>query len=1236
MDEQRWWPMGPLLLVRFENISQFLCSAPQVTLPELRFLATQHGVEVGSRGSKGETVALLDNHRCRACTDRLVLQFRALARERNLSQCERVHVIRISDCTFIGVDERGQWVASTALLRQYRFVGLPTHRGRLNGNSILVSVSLESLCHLALEPHQLECIADAHLIPCGSGAVELTFLNRMINHSCSRRCRSVFVFTLREQWNGDSALFSRTGDASNIGREPDGFPFMVTEQIKMDLIREWEARMHPSVHGLSPCAVCAQQFKHADLHEVDLNKVNLGLLRNPRLPAMVMPLTYNNAAFDGAILYPNALRDRQICTCGDVCHICLKSLEGGIMPENALANFQYYAYDELSVVVAAAFERTSLFNLMLVARACCTKISFLFNHKSSSSSNTQQGFIHGNVAVLPQDTVKLRDVIPPGRDEIHEALCALFLSSGGKATKQNAERLVPIMVNKGVVRTLANFLVEHNAWYRGQVIVNDENIDDLYVGMGERALPSAIGVAYLNSTETLVESGEYRPFYVDEYHPEDNNDDLVMEAVGYTAGDHTPANYRLMKVAVLAHCLDGGRFIRVRSESTLVNEQEPAFMTWAFPHLDPFGIGGFNNSNRTDGSKILFEHHLRNLLLQDNSRFAKDPNFTYVCWNILQRKELNTSLYFHISPRDQVALGQSLYEIAPALTDLMRNWQADPWAKAKTDLQKHAVSILTCLQGISHHVKGTTGYKQSCRNELRGLIREFSTPALFLTINPADLYNPLFATYGGVDVWEWQAMSLHDRAVFIATHLHVAARAFHETVTAFFNIVVRCKKGQNGFFSECVAYYGMVEAQGRGTLHIHLLLWLKDSPNPQALQDRMQADEQYKERMVCWLEETIQCEIPGQTQVVSESNAVHPILGEGELDSRMLDVPQIDAMSDHEFKLQFRRVVTVLVNMCNWHVHTETCWKHLRAGEPQDDSHCRMRIDGSTRSQTEVDPETLSILLRRLHPQINNYNETLMFLLQCNMDIKFISSGPGAKALVFYITDYIMKSNLSVHAGLDAIKYALSQIAQSNVDDKADGSLEKTLFVKSVNALMARQELSHQQVMSYLIGGGDHYKSHGFVSISWDHLNNAVKRMEDGHFGSDIEEDHVLVDREGIHSNDLVTDYQFRPMDSFFANMSFWEYAQCAEKISVGKENSRNERNRRYREEGTAVGGWPANPRGFFLPEHPQHASHMVHLRDQSRIVSFVGHRIPQRYSGVAPAIHNEWCRAMVILFKPW
>ena len=42
---------------------------------------------------------------------------------------------------------------------------------------------------------------------------------------------------------------------------------------------------------------------------------------------------------------------------------------------------------------------------MLVAKARTTKISYLFNHKVGTLDATQQGYVRGNVAVLPQDSM---------------------------------------------------------------------------------------------------------------------------------------------------------------------------------------------------------------------------------------------------------------------------------------------------------------------------------------------------------------------------------------------------------------------------------------------------------------------------------------------------------------------------------------------------------------------------------------------------------------------------------------------------------------------------------------------------------------------------------------------------------------------------------------------------------------------------------------------------------------
>ncbi|EGO04808.1 hypothetical protein SERLA73DRAFT_44010, partial [Serpula lacrymans var. lacrymans S7.3] len=90
---------------------------------------------------------------------------------------------------------------------------------------------------------------------------------------------------------------------------------------------------------------------------------------------------------------------------------------------------------------------------------------------------------------------------------------------------------------------------------------------------------------------------------------------------------------------------------------------------------------------------------------------------------------------------------------------------------------------------------------------------------------------------------------------------------------------------------------------------------------------------------------------------------------------------------------------------------------------------------------------------------------------KCHMDIKCIGSGEAAKALFYYVTDYITKSTLPVHVGLEALRYAIHQneIKYAGSDCPLQSVKSQSLFTKSVNAIIAHQEMSHQQVMLYLV-----------------------------------------------------------------------------------------------------------------------------------------------------------------------
>ncbi|KAJ7720619.1 hypothetical protein B0H16DRAFT_1335995, partial [Mycena metata] len=316
---------------------------------------------------------------------------------------------------------------------------------------------------------------------------------------------------------------------------------------------------------------------------------------------------------------------------------------------------------------------------------------------------------------------------------------------------------------------------------------------------------------------------------------------------------------------------------------------------------------------------------------------------------------------------------------------------------------------------------------------------------------------------------------------------------FDEVINSFVKIILRYDPESqsatgNGLFGRCCGYYGMVEAQGRGTLHCHMLIWIEGNPTPQELRDRMRESPEFKDKMFRWLESIIQCQLPSDQEVVVENGEAlkPPALEKGKLDPRLTRDPRVVGMTDAEFESALKGTVEELVKLSNWHVHKETCWKLLKNGEPRNDSTCRMRVDGSVNPFTHLDPETESIVLKRLHPRINNYNELVIFLLRCNMDLKYVGSGEAAKALIYYITDYITKGQLSTHVGLVALEYAIKRNSEKfDSTDAASAEVDRSLYTKTIMALMSKQEMSHQQVMSYLVGGGDCYCSHSFKIVKW-------------------------------------------------------------------------------------------------------------------------------------------------------
>ena len=101
------------------------------------------------------------------------------------------------------------------------------------------------------------------------------------------------------------------------------------------------------------------------------------------------------------------------------------------------------------------------------------------------------------------------------------------------------------------------------------------------------------------------------------------------------------------------------------------------------------------------------------------------------------------------------------------------------------------------------------------------------------------------------------------------------------------------------------------------------------------------------------------------------------------------------------------------------------------------------------------------------------------------MDIKFIWSGSDAKALVYYITDYVTKMSLSFHDTFALIQKSITSFNNFAQPAGKESAIERSrkLVLRCYNTLASQQELSGVQVASYLMNWDDHYTTHKFQGL---------------------------------------------------------------------------------------------------------------------------------------------------------
>lgn len=118
-------------------------------------------------------------------------------------------------------------------------------------------------------------------------------------------------------------------------------------------------------------------------------------------------------------------------------------------------------------------------------------------------------------------------------------------------------------------------------------------------------------------------------------------------------------------------------------------------------------------------------------------------------------------------------------------------------------------------------------------------------------------------------------------------------------------------------------YFGVVEAQGRGSLHTHMLAWLKHVPNADDMTEHLRSQD-FRDRIATYLKENIHADLQGFDEEYVESSSRQSCVTY----SRPID-PDEDG-----WKERFEEVERLMARSYQVHVcKTTTCLRRNRHGD---------------------------------------------------------------------------------------------------------------------------------------------------------------------------------------------------------------------------------------------------------------------------------------------------------------
>ncbi|XP_065054148.1 uncharacterized protein LOC135682959 isoform X4 [Rhopilema esculentum] len=238
---------------------------------------------------------------------------------------------------------------------------------------------------------------------------------------------------------------------------------------------------------------------------------------------------------------------------------------------------------------------------------------------------------------------------------------------------------------------------------------------------------------------------------------------------------------------------------------TRVNYKDPKLEPKLWPHLFPFGIGGWSQDTCMKAGE-----YLKHMLLNKDARWRKDPSFSFHWYD----RQIKMKLFYLAKARKAKRVDR---------------------VDALTSLQLQESTFYDKLgQIVPATITGSKSYWNSKTLDLLALSRKLGQPTFFVTLTQNDnwpeIQNHIINGPGHV-----QPMIDVD-SEYELRDIHPSREYSIETVTAYSNRLKLFKEkvinNPNGPLGEVIDWWDRKEFQARGAIHNHMVVWCKEKTIP--------------------------------------------------------------------------------------------------------------------------------------------------------------------------------------------------------------------------------------------------------------------------------------------------------------------------------------------------------------------------------------------------------------------